>query len=234
MSLWSPSGVPDDRLQRLASQRLNYAAEPLLLQDLPAAPGSAFAQWFDAAERAGVLEPNAMAIATVGEDGVPSARTVLLKGVSATGFQFFTNYQSTKGRQLAAHPVAALLFAWLPLSRQVGITGTVVRLSAEESDGYFASRPRDSQIAAWASPQSQRIGDREALSASLRRFEAEFADGPVPRPAHWGGFEVRPFRLEFWQGQPSRMHDRVVYTTPGGVPGLLAQASDWQRVRLAP
>lgn len=234
MSLWSASGVPDERLQHLARLRLHYDAAPLRRSDMPQAPGEAFADWFAAAEAAGVIEPNAMVLATAGEDGLPSARTVLLKGVEPSGFSFFTNYQSRKGRQLAAHPRASLLFVWLPLFRQISITGHVARLSAEQSDEYFASRPRGSQLAAWASAQSSQVSGRADLERAWQTYESQFADGPVPRPPHWGGFEVRPLRIEFWQGQPSRMHDRIVYEVRGQSPEDIFDPAAWQRSRLAP
>ncbi len=234
MSLWSEPSIPEERLDRLAAQRLNYTAQSLRQADLPPTPGPAFAQWYGDAEAAGIVEPNAMVLATVGEDGVPTARTVLLKGVTETGFAFFTNYQSRKGRQLAAHPAASLLFAWIPLSRQVSLTGPVVRLPEEESDAYFASRPRESQIAAWASPQSQRIRGRAELHAAWQRYEERYAGSDVPRPPHWGGFELRPVRVEFWQGQPSRMHDRIVFLAAEGVPRGLAEDAAWEKQRLAP
>lgn len=234
MSLWPGPPPPDEQLRGLAAARRDYQVPPLRMADLPPAPGPAFAAWYADAAAGAVLEPNAMVLATVGEDGVPAARTVLLKGVSTLGFSFFTNYQSSKGRQLAAHPHATALFAWLPLSRQVAVTGPVIRLTAAESDEYFASRPRASQIAAWASPQSQRIGGRAELHRSWQRLEERYADGEVPRPPHWGGFEVRPVRLEFWQGQPSRMHDRIVYTSARGEPSDLSEPTAWERSRLAP
>ncbi len=234
MSLWPGPPSPQERSAKLAAARRDYLVPPLRMADLPEAPGPAFAAWYSDAESGSVLEPNAMVLATVGEDGVPSARTVLLKGVTALGFTFFTNYQSRKGRQLAAHPQATALFVWLPLSRQVAVTGPVVRLTEEESDAYFASRPRASQVAAWASPQSQRISGRQELQRAWHQRQEQFAAGDVPRPPHWGGFEVRPVRVELWQGQPSRMHDRIVYTSRSEEPAILDDPTAWDRTRLAP
>jgi len=182
-----------------------------------------FVRWFDAAVAARVPEPTAMTLATVA-DGQPSARIVLLKAVDAAGFVFFTNYDSRKGRELAAAPRAALLFFWPELERQVRIEGDVAKVSAPESDAYFASRPRASQIGAWASPQSRAIADRTVLERSYAEEEARYAEG-VPRPPHWGGYRLRPLTLEFWQGRPSRLHDRIVYRREGDT---------WHVQRLAP
>jgi pyridoxamine 5'-phosphate oxidase len=234
MSVWSAADVPEGRLADLARLRMSYDAPPMRLTDLPDSPGPAFEQWFADAESAGVIEPNAMTLATVGQDGTPAARTVLLKGVSAVGFSFFTNLQSRKGRQLAVRPVATLLFAWLPIFRQIAITGQVVRVSEAEADEYFATRPRGSQIAAWASKQSQALASDDELGAAWLASEQRFADRPVPRPPYWGGFEVRPHRVEFWQGQPSRMHDRVEFSTPDRLPGPLGDPTRWVRTRLSP
>ena len=182
-----------------------------------------FVRWFDAAVAARVPEPTAMTLATVA-DGQPSARIVLLKAVDAAGFVFFTNYDSRKGRELAAAPRAALLFFWPELERQVRIEGDVAKVSAPESDAYFASRPHASQIGAWASPQSRAIADRTVLERSYAEEEARYAEG-VPRPPHWGGYRLRPLTLEFWQGRPSRLHDRIVYRRQGDT---------WHVQRLAP
>ena len=234
MSLWSGPPNQGEHLHGLRSTRRDYLAPPLLLKDLPHAPGAAFRDWYARACEADVLEPNAMVLATVGEDGLPTARTVLLKGVTGAGLSFFTNYQSRKGRQLAAHPWATALFVWLPLSRQVAITGLVQRLPDEESDEYFASRPREAQLAAWASPQSQEISGREELLEAWQRLEERFTGAAVPRPPHWGGFLLRPTRVEFWQGQPSRMHDRIIYVATSPHSGDLGDEQAWERRRLAP
>ncbi len=234
MSLWSAPGGPDPRLEHLRHLRVSYRARPLEFDDLPPAPGAAFAQWFAEAEGAGIIEPNAMSLACVDPEGVPSLRTVLLKDASDTGFSFFTNYESRKGRQLRAGGRAALLFTWLPLYRQVEVTGDVRRLPDRVSDEYFATRPRDSQLAAWASPQSTPIDSRAVLRERWAAFQQRFRDRDVPRPPHWGGFEVAPFRVEFWQGQPSRMHDRIEYRSLAGVPARLDDGTAWSRRRLAP
>jgi pyridoxamine 5'-phosphate oxidase len=178
-------------------------------------------RWVKAAVDAKVPDANAMTLATVDERGRPSARIVLLKELDARGFTLFTNYDSKKGRDLAAHPFAALVLFWEPMHRQVRVEGLVEKVSAAESDAYFASRPRGSQLGSAASPQSQVIASRAVLDANV----AAYGDGPVARPAHWGGYRVIPEMIELWQGQPSRMHDRVRYTRDGG---------GWVRERLAP
>ena len=183
-----------------------------------------FERWFAEAVDAGVLEPNAMTLATVGADGRPSTRIVLLKGVDAAGVVFYTNYDSRKGRELAANPQAALQFHWVELQRVVRIEGRVERTSAEESDAYYASRPVDSRIGAWASPQSQVIANRGVLVANAARTSARYGLHP-PRPPHWGGFRVVPDTWEFWQGRRSRLHDRLRYRLTEG---------RWITERLAP
>ena len=190
-------------------------------------PIELFLSWIGTARGSGaILEPNAMTLATVGEDGSPSARMVLLKDVEETGaFVFYTNRESRKGRELGADPRAALVFWWEPLERQVRIEGAVEETSAEETAAYYASRPRESRIGAWASRQSQPVDDRAALEAAFAEADAAHPGEDVPVPPWWGGYRVIPDRIEFWQGRTGRMHDRLAYTRDGG---------RWQRLRLQP
>ena len=190
-------------------------------------PFEQFRRWFDFAAEVGLHEPEAMIVSSVGDGGMPSSRHVLLRGLDH-GFVFFTNYTSHKGRELDARPVAAICFPWNLLARQVRIEGTVERVTAAESDEYFATRPRGSQIGAWASDQSEVLGGRDELEARWAEAEARFAGSDVPRPPHWGGFRVLPRRVEFWQGRPSRLHDRFRYTAEPG------DASGWRIDRLSP
>jgi pyridoxamine 5'-phosphate oxidase len=188
-------------------------------------PFAQFRRWIDDALAVDVLEANAMTLATVDANGHPAARIVLLRAWDERGFVFFTNYESRKGREIAAAPAAALVFFWSRLERQVRINGRVERLSGEESDAYFARRPRGHRISAWASPQSAVIPARAALETRLEEVRRRFAGTDVPRPPHWGGYRVAPERMEFWQGRLDRAHDRLVYvTTP----------TYWKRERLAP
>ena len=210
----------------LSDLRQSYERGALDRADLPADPLDLFHTWFADAQAAGVVEPNAMTLATAAPDGRPSARIVLLKGADARGFSFYTNHDSRKGRELDAHPVAALVFWWGPLERQVRVEGRVERVGTDEADAYYASRPRGSRLGAWASPQSAEIPDRSPLDARLADAEARFAGADVPRPDFWGGYRVVPDAVEFWQGRPSRLHDRFLYR--------LGAAGDWQPSRLAP
>ena len=208
----------------LADLRQSYERGHLERESLPADPLDLFTTWFDEARAAGVLEPNAMTLATVGADGQPSARIVLLKGADARGFAFYTNTESRKGRELDAHPRAALVFWWGPTERQVRVEGRVERVEAVEADAYYASRPRGSRLGAWASPQSAEIPDRTVLDERLADAEARGAD--AERPPFWGGYRVAPTAVEFWQGRPSRLHDRFLYRR--GASGA------WTIARLAP
>jgi pyridoxamine 5'-phosphate oxidase len=209
----------------ISSLRNEYTQSGLDIVDVLPDPIAQFRLWFDAALQAGVPEPNAMHLSTVKADGRPDGRIVLLKDVSATGFAFFTNYESSKGRELTENPFASLTFFYPELERQMRIEGRVEKVSPEESDAYFSSRPRGSQIGAWVSQQSETIADRMVLEERQRELESQFANKPVPRPAYWGGFRVIPDALEFWQGRPSRLHDRIRYRKAGG---------NWLIERLSP
>jgi pyridoxamine 5'-phosphate oxidase len=211
-------------MDSIAQLRKNYTFGQLSETDVPGNPLPLFKLWFDQAVRAECPEPNSMTLATADKAGNPSARIVLLKGADQNGFSFFTNYESQKGKELAVRPQAALLFHWHELERQVRIQGVVERVSAAESDEYFHSRPSASRIGAWASPQSSAIPNRAFLEEAEKRFKVELGDTP-PRPEHWGGYRLRPTEIEFWQGRPSRLHDRIHYKLEGSV---------WQINRLAP
>ena len=216
----------------IADLRRSYERAELDESQVAPDPLTQFNTWFHEALKAEVPEPNAMTLATVGADGRPAARIVLLKGIdledvplaAGRGILWYTNYDSRKGRELAHHAQAALLFHWVELERQVRIEGRVEKTSAAESDAYFASRPHPSRIGAWASPQSQAIERRAMLEERVAACAARFGDD-VPRPPHWGGYRLVPDHFEFWQGRPSRLHDRIVYTRIG---------DHWQTSRLAP
>lgn len=213
----------------LAGERLDYAGEQLLESEVPAEPYALFERWLAAAFQAkadGLLpEPTAMVVATSAH-GRPSARTVLLKEFGPAGFTFFTNYDSRKGAELTANPQVALHFGWYPLQRQVRVEGVAAQVPRAESEAYFATRPRGSQLGAWASRQSSDVTSRAELNAAYAAVEERFAGADVPCPPHWGGFRVTPDLVEFWQGQASRMHDRIAYR--------LDPSGAWTSVRLAP
>jgi len=208
----------------LSDQRKSYELDALEEADAALDPLRQFGTWMDEAFAAKVPEPNAMTLATVGADGRPSTRIVLIKGFDARGIVWFTNYDSRKGQELAVHPFAALQFHWVELERVVRIEGDVERVDDAESDAYFASRPLDSRVGAWASPQSQVIASRGVLVANAATVATKFLLNP-PRPPNWGGFRLQPQAWEFWQGRKSRLHDRLRYRLDG---------TNWMRERLAP
>jgi len=220
------SGATPAAASRPADLRTEYHRGELREDEAGDDPLALFGRWFAEAVAAGGRDPNAMSLATVDDQGQPAARIVLCKGFDARGFVFFTNLESRKGRELAGNPRAALLFHWPELERQVRITGRTALVDASESDAYFAERPRGARIGAWASPQSQPIAGRAVLEERTAQFEKRFSGAQaLPRPAHWGGYRLAPAAIEFWQGRPSRLHDRLVFTRHAG---------GWERVRLAP
>jgi len=210
----------------IADIRKDYKLRSLLENDVEANAIGQFDKWWQEAIHSEIDEVNAMTLATASADGIPAARIVLLKGFDERGFVFFTNYDSFKGLQLAENPRACLVFFWKELERQVRITGLVEKVSAEESDTYFNSRPEGSRIGAWASPQSQVIENREWLEEREKTLVKDFSGKPLSRPAHWGGYRVKPINIEFWQGRPSRLHDRLQYSLQGD--------NTWKIERLAP
>lgn len=209
----------------IADIRKDYQLKSLSEHEVDQNPFTQFSVWWNEAVQSEIDEVNAMALSTVTSVGKPSSRIVLLKGYDEQGFVFFTNYSSDKGQQLAQNNFAALLFFWKELERQVRIEGVVSKVSEEESDAYFNSRPLGSRLGAWASPQSQKISDREVLNKELTKFTEQFDQENIPRPAHWGGYRVRPNRIEFWQGRSNRLHDRILYEQDN---------DNWQISRLAP
>ena len=210
----------------ISDLRQNYTLAGLSETDASQDAIAQFATWFQQALDADLKEPNAMTLATLNPDGFPTARIVLLKHFDTNGFIFYTNYKSNKGQDLERNPRAALVFWWAELERQVRIEGTVERISDRDSDAYFNSRPRDSQLGAWVSSQSEVIADRQVLEQKFSQLQQEYANKNIPRPPHWGGFRVIPAKIEFWQGRPSRLHDRLRYR--------LLEGGDWLIERLSP
>lgn len=211
--------------KEIADIRKDYQLESLTEQDVAANAIAQFTRWWDEAVKSEIDEVNAMTLATVSDKGIPAARIVLLKDYDENGFVFFTNYNSDKGRHLAANPQATLLFFWKELERQIRIEGVAEKVSAAESDDYFYSRPVGSRIGAWSSPQSRVIANREILEQNVATYANEFGEN-VPRPEHWGGYRIKPAVIEFWQGRSSRLHDRIRYT--------LTAENNWVIERLAP
>ncbi len=216
----------DQRRADLAALRREYGDQGLDVPDLAPDPMTMFQQWLDDTVESGLHEPNAMVVTSVSAEGQPSARMVLLKAVDERGFVFYTNYESRKGREIDAHPAVALLFPWHDLQRQVRVEGTATRVTQIESEAYFSSRPRGSQLGAWASPQSAEVSSRAELDSLYQAVEDRFDDSVgVPLPPQWGGYLIRPEVVEFWQGRHGRMHDRLVYRRTG---------ETWTTTRLAP
>lgn len=212
--------------KNIADLRKDYQKQTLSEDDVDSDPIEQFNSWWKDEVSSGMDEINAMTLATASKAGIPDARTVLLKSVSEEGFVFFTNYNSQKAKELEENPNACLLFYWKDLERQVKISGTVEKVTAAESDAYFNSRPEGSKIGAWASPQSTVIESREVIEKNIEKYTTQFAGSFISRPAHWGGYLVKPSVLEFWQGRPSRLHDRIQY--------IKTVDGSWKIQRLAP
>lgn len=213
-------------MTQIASIRKEYKLKSL---DEAAAAGNAikqFDRWWQDAINSEIDEVNAFTLATAAADGKPAARIVLLKGYDEKGFVFFTNYQSHKGQELATNPQGCMVFFWKELERQIRIEGSIEKISTKESDEYYFSRPLSSQVGAWASPQSSVIKNRKVIEDSVKKYEAQFAGSSISRPPHWGGYRLQPQAIEFWQGRPSRLHDRLLYT--------LLENNEWKIERLAP
>ncbi len=211
--------------KEIANLRNEYSKAALDIHETTDNPVEQFRNWFDEARKALIPEPSAMTVSTASPEGRPSARVLLLKDITEQGFVFFTNYNSRKGKEIENNPFASLTFFWPELERQVRIEGKLEKVAPEVSDNYFNSRPRGSRIGAWASPQSEEIPDRDTLEIREKELKEKFEGQEIPRPEHWGGYELIPDRLEFWQGRESRLHDRIVYRKTG---------SGWSRKRIAP
>jgi pyridoxamine 5'-phosphate oxidase len=209
----------------IADIRKDYQLKSLAESEVAKNPFAQFSVWWEEAVQSAIVEVNAMALSTVSPEGRPSSRIVLLKGYNEEGFVFFTNYTSHKGNQIEHNQHVSLLFFWKELERQVRIEGTASKIAADESDAYFNSRPVGSRLGAWASPQSQKIADRDILNQELEKVTAQFQEQEIPRPPHWGGYRVQPTSIEFWQGRSSRLHDRILYEQVD---------QQWQISRLAP
>lgn len=209
----------------IADIRKDYKLKSLLEKDVKSDPIDQFAEWWSEAVSSQIEEVNAMTLATATPNGLPLARIVLLKGFTHEGFKFYTNYLSHKGTELAENPHAALVFFWKELERQIRIEGTVEKVSEEDSEAYFKTRPVASRIGAWASPQSTPIAGRGIIEKNVLKYRKQFGEGNIPKPPHWGGYLVKPVKIEFWQGRPSRLHDRILYTK---------QDLDWKIERIAP
>ncbi|MBI4306322.1 MAG: pyridoxamine 5'-phosphate oxidase [Chloroflexi bacterium] len=210
----------------LSEIRRHYQEAGLSEEDVPRDPLKLLTDWLDQATAAGVYLPNSMTVATVGDQASPSLRAVILRRTDSEGLVFYTNYESRKSRDIARHSQVSCLLLWSELSRQIRVSGHAVRISARESDAYFETRERGAQVEAWASPQSEQIPDRVHLEAKFGEYEKKFAGGPIPRPPHWGGYRVSPQEIEFWQGRPNRMHDRLLYEKQAN--------GSWLISRLAP